>query len=255
MKGVADAGENNAMAGVIQVMGWMVSRIHGALRPEDQDDQLYPNPCGLAGRDERLAQSRAASGPIEAYQEVKNVRMQPWRIIGSAGGQTRRWLAALAVCSGLWSAGPAQAAWTVALKPDPLTRQPRCLARAELQSTPDGYDVTPVTLIFNGVSLLVVTESELDPSFADLQLVVDKNSPIRAARIARNMILVFDQYLLELVRQLRTGRQVVVYLRFWPTWPATESFAVPFSLAGFSKALDALNHNCQPPPGSGRPAS
>ena len=182
------------------------------------------------------------------------MQLQRYNIIGSAGGQARRWLAALAMSGGLLVTGLAQAAWSVALKPDPLTRQPRCLARAELQSTPDGYDVTPVTLIFNGVSLLVVTESELDPSFADLQLVVDKNSPIRAARIARNMILVFDQYLLELVRQLRTGRQVVVYLRFWPTWPATESFAVPFSLAGFSKAHDALNHNCQPLSGPGYPA-
>lgn len=182
------------------------------------------------------------------------MQLKRCNIIGPAGRRTRRWLAALAMGSGLLITGLAQAAWSVALKPDPLTRQPRCLASAELQSTPDGYDVTPVTLIFNGVSLLVVTESELDPSFADLQLVVDKNSPIRAARIARNMILVFDQDLPELVRQLRTGRQVVVYLRFWPTWPVTESFAVPFSLAGFSKAHDALNHNCQPLPGSGHPA-
>lgn len=183
------------------------------------------------------------------------MRTQPWRIIRPAGGRTRRWLAALAVCSGLWAAGPAQAAWTAALQPDPLTRQPRCLISSDPQSTSDGYDKTPVFLVFNGASLLVVTESELDASFADLQLVIDKNPPIRSAQIARTkMILAFDQDLPDLVRQLRTGRQAVVYLRFWPTWPATGSFAVPFNLAGFSKALDALNHNCQPPPGSGRPA-
>ena len=177
-----------------------------------------------------------------------------WNITGPAGGRTRRWLVALAIGGGLLVAGLAEAAWTVALKPDPLTRQPRCLISGEPQSTRDGYDVTPVSLVFNGASLLVITESELDPSFADLQLVVDKNPPIRAARIARNMILVFDQDLPELVRQLRTGRQLIVYLRFWPTWPVTESFAVPFSLLGFSKAHDALNHNCQPMPGPGQPA-
>lgn len=190
------------------------------------------------------------------YQEVKIVRIQPWRITGSAGGRTRRWLAALGTCGGLLVAGLAQAAWTVALKPDPLTRQPQCLVSSAPQSTPDGYDATPVSLVFNGASLLVVTESELDLSFADLQLAIDKNPPIRSAQIARNkMILAFDRDLPDLVRQLRTGRQAVVYLRFWPTWPATESFAVPFSLAGFAKAHDAMNHQCQPPPGSGRPAS
>lgn len=167
----------------------------------------------------------------------------------------RRWLAALGVCGGLLVTGAAQAAWTTALKPDPLTRQSRCLISSDPQSSPDGYGATPVTLIFNGASLLVVTESELDASFTDLQLVIDKNLPIRSTQITRNkMILVFDQDLPNLVRQLQTGRQAVVYLRFWPTWPTTESFAVPFSLAGFSKALDALNHNCQSPPGSGRPA-
>ena len=183
------------------------------------------------------------------------MRIQPWRIIGSAGSRTRRWLAALGVCGGLWVTGPAQAAWTAALKPDPLTRQPRCLISSDPQSTPDGYDTTPVSLVFNGAGLLVITESELDPSFVDLQLVIDKNPPIRSLQIVHNkMVLVFDQDVPDLVRQLRTGRQAVVYLRFWPTWPVTGSFAVPFSLAGFNKALDALNHQCQSPSGASRPA-
>lgn len=182
------------------------------------------------------------------------MQIQQRNITGPTGGRMRRWLTALGVCGGLLVAGLAEAAWTAALKPDPLTRQPRCLISGEPQSTSDGYDTTPVSLIFNGASLLVVTESELDSSFADLQLVVDKNPPIRADRIARNMILVFDQNLPELVHQLRTGRQAVVYLRFWPTWPATESFAIPFSLLGFSKAHDALNHNCQPTTGAGQPS-
>lgn len=183
------------------------------------------------------------------------MRIQQRNITGPASGRTRRWLAVLGVCGGLLAAGLAEAAWTVALKPDPLTRQTRCLVSSEPQTTPDGYDTTPVSLIFNGDSLIVITESELDPSFTDLQLVVDKNPPIRTAQIARKMILVFNQDLPELVRQLRIGRQAIIYLRFWPTWPATESFAVPFSLSGFSKAYDGLNQNCRPATGLGRPAS
>lgn len=184
------------------------------------------------------------------------MRIQPWRPTGLIGGRTRFWLAALGMMGGLWVAGLAQAAWTAASRPDPLTRQPSCLVSSDPQSTPDGYGATPVSLVFTGASLLVVTESELDPSFTDLQLVIDKNPPIRSAQLAHNkMVLVFDRDVPDLMRLLRTGRQAVVYLRFWPTWPATESFAIPFGLAGFGKALDAMNHHCQSPPGSGRPAS
>lgn len=184
------------------------------------------------------------------------MRIQPRRPTGLIGGRARFWLAALGMSGGLLVAGLAQAAWTAASRPDPLTRQPSCLVGSDPQSTPDGYGTTPVSLVFDGAKLLVVTESELDTSFADLQLVVDRNPPIRSVQLARDkMVLVFDRDLPDLIRLLRTGRQVVVYLRFWPTWPETESFAIPFSLVGFSKAQDAMDHHCQPPSGSGRPAS
>lgn len=184
------------------------------------------------------------------------MRIQPWRPTELIGGRMRFWLAALGVVGGVLVAGLTQAAWTAASKPDPLTRQTQCLVSSDPQSAPDGYGTTPVSLVFTGASLLVVTESELDSSFADLQLAIDKNPPIRSAQLGHNkMILVFDRDVPDLMRLLRTGRQAVVYLRFWPTWPATESFAIPFGLAGFGKALDAMNHHCQPPSGSGRPAS
>lgn len=141
----------------------------------------------------------------------------------------------------------ADAAWTALLRPDPVTRQSRCLLISETQTTPDGYDSTPVFLVLDGASLRVVTESELDPSFNDLQLVVDKEPPLRSAAITHNkMVLVFDQELPKLIGQLRSGKQATVYLRFWPTWPATQSFPVSFSLAGFSKAHDRFTQGCQP---------
>lgn len=161
----------------------------------------------------------------------------------------RRSWAVLGLLSGLaLTTGLTEAAWIVAMKPDPVTRQTRCLLSSEPQVSSDGYDTTPVTLIFNGNDFLVVTESELDQSFADLQLVVDKNPPVRTDKIVRNMILVFEQDSPNLIQQFRAGYQATLYLRFWPSWPATQLFPIQFSLAGFSKAHDGLNNNCQQPP-------
>jgi hypothetical protein len=165
-----------------------------------------------------------------------------------ASRRWRRW-AASGLCGGLALAGiaTAQAAWTPIIQPDPITRQSRCLLISEPAITPDGYDSTSVQLVFNGDHLLVVTDSEIDASFTDLQLLVDDKPPIRGDQLARKkMILVIDQDIPDLVQQLRAGRQVTVYLRFWPTWPATERFAIPFSLVGFSRAHDGFNQGCRP---------
>ncbi|HUM93110.1 MAG TPA: hypothetical protein PLU26_01375 [Candidatus Competibacter sp.] len=156
-------------------------------------------------------------------------------------------LAALLAGVGLaLAAGPAQAAWTAAITKDPLTRESRCLLLSDTQTISDGYEQTPVSLVFNGASLLVVTGSELDGSFADLQLVVNDEPPLRSNKITPNkMILNFDQNVPDLLQRLREGRQATVYLRFWPTWPATQAYPVSFSLIGFSKAHDAFNQGCR----------
>lgn len=159
-----------------------------------------------------------------------------WRLMAGAG---------LALLSA--AAAAAEPAWTTAIKSDPETRQSRCLLTSEAQITTDGYDSTPVSLVFNGGSLLVVTESELDPSFKDLQLVVDNKLPVHSDKIVHKKTLVFGQDTQALVQQLRAGRLATVYLRFWPTWPATQAFPVRFSLKGFSKAYDALGQQCQSP--------
>jgi hypothetical protein len=170
-------------------------------------------------------------------------------------GRRRAWLARGLCALALAHAAAVEATWTAGIRPDPLTRQPRCMLTSEVQTTSDGYDATPVSLVFNGSSLLIVTESELDASFADLQLAVDGKPPIRDAKIARTMHLVFEQNIPELAQAMRSGRQITVYLRFWPTWPATQLFPVHFSLIGFSKAHDSLNQNCQPEAGTSRPAN
>lgn len=142
----------------------------------------------------------------------------------------------------------ADANWTATMQPDPVTRQNRCLLVSDTRTTPDGYDSTPVFLALDNASLRVVTLSELDTSLTDLRLVVDKEPALHSSVLApKKMVLVFDQQLPKLIEQLRNGKQATVYLRFWPTWPATQSFPVVFDLAGFTKAYDRFTQGCQPP--------
>lgn len=140
----------------------------------------------------------------------------------------------------------ADTAWTASIRADPVTRQSRCLLVSETVTTQDGYDSTPVFLALDGMSLRVVTESELDVSFNDLRLDVDMEPSVYSNKLIEKTILVFDQDMPKLIEQFRKGRQAIVHLRFWPTWPATQSFPVQFNLIGFSKAHDSFTHGCQP---------
>lgn len=158
-----------------------------------------------------------------------------------------RWLAVAVGLGGGLAPALAEAAWNAVIRPDPLTRQSRCLLVSETVTTADGYDATPVFLALDGVSLRVVTNSELDASFADLRLEVDADPTIHSSQIIHEkMVLVFDQDLPRLIERFRAGKQATVYLRFWPTWPATQSFPVRFSLVGFSRAHDRFTQGCQP---------
>jgi hypothetical protein len=181
---------------------------------------------------------------------VKKTVLATQRQFSSSKANRRwwRWIA-FGLCGGwaLATIAAAEAAWTPVMQPDPITRQTRCLLVSESAMTSDGYDSTPVRLMFDGDRLLVVTESEIDTSFADLQLVVNDQPPIRGDQLARKkMILIFDRNIPELIQQFRAGREATVHLRFWPTWPATERFAIPFSLIGFSRAHDGFNQGCRP---------
>jgi len=133
-------------------------------------------------------------------------------------------------------------AWTVDVAKDPLTRQERCLLRSEIQTIQDGYGETPVSLVVNDEALLVVTESQIDPGFGDLELIVDDKAPLKTTKVAQDKVLVFDNDRAMLIDQFKGGAWATVYLRFWPTWPATQRFPARFTLKGFSKAYSDFEH-------------
>jgi len=161
--------------------------------------------------------------------------------------QSRHWLAIAVGLSGLAMAPAwADAAWTATIQSDPMTRQSRCLLVSETQTTSDGYDSTPVFLVLDGRSLRVITESELDASFNDLRLKVDVEPPVYSDQVIEKMMLAFNQDIPKLIEQFRKGKQATIYLRFWPVWPATQSFPVEFSLIGFTKAHESFTQGCRP---------
>ena len=127
-------------------------------------------------------------------------------------------------------------AWTAESTQDPLTRQEHCLLRSDTQNLQDGYGETPVTLVFNGEALLAVTTSDIDPGFSDLEIVIDDKVSFKTAKVVKKTIVQFDSDLPSLVEQFKAGSWTTVYLRFWPTWPATQRFPAKFTLKGFTKA-------------------
>ena len=100
----------------------------------------------------------------------------------------------------------------------------------------DGYQDTSVRLNINQQRLLVMTGSNVDTSFDDTALQVDGHAMMTAVSADEEQNLRFDTGMPALVEQFRKGNRVRIYMRFWPTYPATERFEIAFSLAGFTRA-------------------
>ncbi|MEE4379826.1 MAG: hypothetical protein V2J55_20245 [Candidatus Competibacteraceae bacterium] len=130
--------------------------------------------------------------------------------------------------------------WVMATVANPVTQQEQCMLKSAVVTISDGYDTTPVTLLINNDGLIVVTESIIDDSFKDLTLVVDENEAIKTQRVVNEKIVVFEQNVEGIIEQFIKGYDATVYLRFWPTFPATQSFPAQFSLRGFTKAYENL---------------
>lgn len=100
----------------------------------------------------------------------------------------------------------------------------------------DGYQDTWVRLNINAERLLVMTDSNIDASFDDTALQVDGKTLITAGAAVDEKNLRFDSDMAALIERFRKGNKARVYLRFWPTYPATQRYEAVFSLAGFTRA-------------------
>lgn len=145
------------------------------------------------------------------------------------------------------AATSARAGWTLQ---QGSAKSPGCTLESGSTSMNDGYQDTRVRLSINNQRLLVMTESNIDSSFADLDLQVDGRAAIPADTVADEQNVLFTSDITSIVEQFRKGNSVTVRLRFWPSYPATQRYPVRFSLMGFTRAwneyLGCGDRNPQP---------
>jgi hypothetical protein len=129
----------------------------------------------------------------------------------------------------------ARAEWSVS---DAAPGNKGCVLETEEISIFDGYQDTWVRLRVNGRELRVKTDSNIDLGFDDVGLVVDGKDFIPADAVADEKDVLFGSGIETVIDQFIRGREVTVYLRFWPSYPATERYAARFSLMGFTRAYN-----------------
>lgn len=100
----------------------------------------------------------------------------------------------------------------------------------------DGYSETKVKLRLMTDGLLIKTNSNVDLSFEDVGLMVDHNDFIAADGVIDEKNVVFRSELDKIIIQFIKGLRVKLYMRYWPTYPATSNYQTTFSLLGFTKA-------------------
>ena len=125
------------------------------------------------------------------------------------------------------------AGWTVA---DDVPGKTGCVLETEEITLFDGYADTRLRLSVADGVLRARTESNIDFSFDDVGLAVDGREFIPADAVVDEKDVLFSSDMETLIDQFIRGRAVTVYLRFWPTYPATQRYETRISLAGFTRA-------------------
>ena len=149
-------------------------------------------------------------------------------------------LAALAVAPYAVHAG-----WTVA---DATPGNTGCVLETEEIGLFDGYADTRLRLSVADGVLRVRTESNIDFSFNDVGLEVDDRGFIPADAVVDEKDVLFSSGMEALIDQFIHGRAATLYLRFWPTYPATQRYTARISLIGFTRGYSDFQacHNRQP---------
>jgi hypothetical protein len=113
-----------------------------------------------------------------------------------------------------------------------------CVITSAKMPVDDGYQKVSAQIVVESNTVIVKTESELDPSFSDIGMRIGNRDFIPMDKVKQKKQAEFESNYAKIVQQFKDGREVTVQLRFWPTWPVTGTHSVSFSLMGFIKASD-----------------
>ena len=102
----------------------------------------------------------------------------------------------------------------------------------------DGYQDTQLRLGITDEALRVRTDSNIDLSFNDVGLAVDGKDFIAADAVVDEKDVLFSSGTEAILEQFIRGHSVTLYLRFWPSYPATQRYEARFSLMGFTRAYN-----------------
>jgi len=103
----------------------------------------------------------------------------------------------------------------------------------------DGYDDASLKFRLLNDKLYLLTRSNIDISFKDIGMQVGANSLVRADRVVNDQTVVIRKNLPKLLSQLRKSKTAKIQLRFWPTYPATQTYSEHIKLDGFQQAYQA----------------
>lgn len=152
--------------------------------------------------------------------------------VGSSGTVLRRVCSFLVLCVVPLAA---QAEWFVV---DATTGKAGCTLETGEVSLFDGYQDTRLRLSVADGELRVKTDSNIDFGFSDVGLAVDGKAFIPADAVVDERQVLFNSSMDVVIEQFIRGHSVTVYLRFWPSYPATQRYEARFSLLGFTRAYN-----------------
>ena len=113
-----------------------------------------------------------------------------------------------------------------------------CIITSAKMPVDDGYQKVNAQIVVDSNTIIVKTESELDPAFSDIGMKIGNRDFIPVDKVKLQKQADFELHYAKIIQQFKEGREVTVQLRFWPTWPVTGTHSVSFSLIGFTKAYD-----------------
>jgi len=113
-----------------------------------------------------------------------------------------------------------------------------CALETEETSIFDGYQDTRLKLRLADGVLQVRTDSNIDLGFGDVGLAVDGKDFVPADAVVDEKNIRFGSFDAAILGQFIRGRVVRLYLRFWPTYPATGRYETSFTLIGFTRAYN-----------------